>query len=200
MSTGRKCSQRACEEIVRHGTADVLVGCYVGQNPHELPTRTSAVQIRSQAQRVTTKKPWPRYASTRKPDVRSLVIHSSASLNTRWVADCDPCQSVGPRKRNPRHGTGINSWLSPISFKEKRVVFLKHEFLVHHRPRDNFELYFPRYGSRPTRFSSPPILPNSRASYKLSVALETAVELISRKDAETQNKKGRFPLASQPTG
>ena len=63
---------------------------------------------------VTTKKPWPRYASTRRRDVRSPVIHSSASSNTRWVADSAPCPSVGPRKRNPRREKGVNRWLSPI--------------------------------------------------------------------------------------
>ena len=60
------------------------------------------------ARMAATKKPWRRYASTRRPDIRLSVIHSSASSNTRWVAGCAPCPSVGPRKRNPRHGKGVN--------------------------------------------------------------------------------------------
>jgi len=27
-----------------------------------------------------------------------LVLHSSPSSNTHWVADCAPCQSVGPKR------------------------------------------------------------------------------------------------------
>ena len=36
---------RACEEIVSHCSADVLVGRYSGQNPQRLPTWTSALRI-----------------------------------------------------------------------------------------------------------------------------------------------------------
>jgi hypothetical protein len=42
-------SLRACEEIVRRCTADVLVGNYSGQNPQGLPTKTSAIRISSQS-------------------------------------------------------------------------------------------------------------------------------------------------------
>ena len=43
---------RACEEIVSHCSADVLVGRYSGQNPQRLPTWTSALRISSQPLRL----------------------------------------------------------------------------------------------------------------------------------------------------
>ena len=103
--------------------ANILLDVFQNRQPYY---RDSAFCI-SEALTVTRKKPWRHYASTRRPGVRSPVIHSSASSNTRWGADCTPCQSVGPRNRNPRRGKGVNRWLSPISpfriwlFRLKRI-------------------------------------------------------------------------------
>ena len=133
------------------------------------------------SQTVTTKKPKPRYASTRKPDVRSSAIHYSASSNTRCVVDCAPCPWVGPRRRNPRHGKGVNSWLSPIPISLGAI-------------RDILPISW-LWGIDCQGYSRSG-QPSSRGKAGLVadfalINLETAVELISRKDAKTQSKRGR---------
>lgn len=48
----------------------------------------------------TTKKPWPHYASTRRPDIRTPVIHSSAKARTQAGAPTasPACRSAQKRK------------------------------------------------------------------------------------------------------